>query len=167
MSISTAKKSGHGKQGKTGKLPSPLSVSNRKPANDRRDAFVVAYTASHNATLSAIEAGYSPKTAYSQGSRLLKDAELQKRIQQYGQLGLDILAKIAYEDEYNELARVNAAKELVNRSYGMPKANDKAVMGNIVINYNKIHIDSDKELRDHPTTPGMDVVDVPSAAESS
>ena len=35
-----------------------------------------------NATESAIFAGYSEKTAYSQGSRLLKNAEIQARIQE-------------------------------------------------------------------------------------
>jgi len=34
-----------------------------------------------NATKSALEAGYSPKTAYSQGSRLLTQDEVQKAIQ--------------------------------------------------------------------------------------
>lgn len=43
---------------------------------ERRQAFVHAYMANrHNATQAAITAGYSPKTAYSQGQRLLKAVE--------------------------------------------------------------------------------------------
>ena len=45
-------------------------------AEAKRDAFVNCYLANgHNATQAAIAAGYSPKTAYSQGQRLLKDVE--------------------------------------------------------------------------------------------
>lgn len=44
--------------------------------NARQQAFVVAYSSSGNATESAIKAGYSKKTAYSNGQRLLKKAEI-------------------------------------------------------------------------------------------
>lgn len=47
--------------------------------NPRKKKFGVEYAVGEhagNATQSAIEAGYSPDTAYSQGSRLLKDAEV-------------------------------------------------------------------------------------------
>lgn len=40
--------------------------------------FVTEYIKSGNATQSAIAAGYSEKTAYSQGSRLLKNDEVQQ-----------------------------------------------------------------------------------------
>jgi hypothetical protein len=43
----------------------------------RRNVFVQAYIANgHNATQAAITAGYSTKTAYSQGQRLLKHVEI-------------------------------------------------------------------------------------------
>jgi phage terminase small subunit len=47
------------------------------------ELFVSAYLGKcrRNATSAAIEAGYSPKTAYSQGSRLLKTVEVQQAIQ--------------------------------------------------------------------------------------
>jgi hypothetical protein len=47
------------------------------------EIFVSAYLGKcrRNATAAAIEAGYSPKTAYSQGSRLLKTVEVQQAIQ--------------------------------------------------------------------------------------
>ena len=46
--------------------------------NAKRQAFVDAYAG--NATAAALAAGYSPKTAYSQGQRLLKSVEVQDAI---------------------------------------------------------------------------------------
>ena len=46
--------------------------------NAKRQAFVDAWEG--NATAAALAAGYSPKTAYSQGQRLLKIAEVQEAI---------------------------------------------------------------------------------------
>lgn len=52
-----------------------------KPGSDtRRDLFVAEYKLSHNATEAAQKAGYSAHSAYSQGQRLLKNAEIQRRI---------------------------------------------------------------------------------------
>lgn len=46
--------------------------------NAKRQAFVDAWEG--NATAAALAAGYSPKTAYSQGQRLLKIVEVQEAI---------------------------------------------------------------------------------------
>ena len=46
----------------------------------RQELFVQEYLTSLNATQSAIKAGYSPKTAYSQGQRLLKNVEVLQAI---------------------------------------------------------------------------------------
>jgi phage terminase small subunit len=48
--------------------------------NHRQGVFVQEYLKSGNATEAATKAGYSKKTAYSQGQRLLKKAEVQKTI---------------------------------------------------------------------------------------
>lgn len=48
--------------------------------NDRQQRFVEEYLLDLNATQAAIRAGYSAKTAYSQGERLLKHAEVQRAI---------------------------------------------------------------------------------------
>lgn len=49
---------------------------------NKQQAFVEAYLANgFNATQAAITAGYSEKTAYSQGSRLLRNVEVQTAIQ--------------------------------------------------------------------------------------
>lgn len=47
----------------------------------KQRAFVEHYLREWNATRAALLAGYSPKTAYSQGSRLLKNVEVQAAIQ--------------------------------------------------------------------------------------
>lgn len=47
----------------------------------KQDLFVKEYLIDLNATQAAIRAGYSEKTAYSQGQRLLKDVEIAQAIQ--------------------------------------------------------------------------------------
>ena len=48
--------------------------------NDQQRAFVREYAKDCNATQAAIRAGYSPKSAYSQGQRLLKHAEVKAEL---------------------------------------------------------------------------------------
>lgn len=48
--------------------------------NERHERFVQAYLKDPNATKAAIEAGYSKKTARSQGQRLLTNVDIAKRI---------------------------------------------------------------------------------------
>ena len=47
-----------------------------------QQAFCEYYIANHNATQAAIQAGYSKKTAYSQGQRLLKNVEIKKYLEE-------------------------------------------------------------------------------------
>ena len=49
--------------------------------NNRQEAFVSFYLENPNATEAAKRAGYSDRTAYSQGQRLLKNVEIQARVQ--------------------------------------------------------------------------------------
>ena len=49
---------------------------------ERQERFCQEYSKLGNATQSAINAGYSEKTAYSCGQRLLKDVEVQTRIKE-------------------------------------------------------------------------------------
>lgn len=51
--------------------------------NDKQKAFVREYLKDYNATAAAERAGYSPKTAASQGSRLLKNVNVQKQIDKF------------------------------------------------------------------------------------
>lgn len=48
--------------------------------NDKQRRFVDEYLVDLNATQAAIRAGYSAKTAYAQGQRLLKHVEVQKAV---------------------------------------------------------------------------------------
>ena len=48
--------------------------------NPKQARFVAEYLLDLNATQAAMRAGYSPRTAYSQGQRLLKDAEIQTAV---------------------------------------------------------------------------------------
>lgn len=48
--------------------------------NAKQAAFVREYLVDLNATKAAIRAGYSPKTAHSQGPRLLENAEIRKAV---------------------------------------------------------------------------------------
>ena len=49
---------------------------------DKQLRFAMEYPTDYNATRAAIRAGYSKKTAYSQGQRLLKNVEVQKKIKE-------------------------------------------------------------------------------------
>lgn len=49
--------------------------------SEKQQRFVDEYLVDLNATKAAIRAGYSEKTAYSQGQRLLKNAEIQEAVQ--------------------------------------------------------------------------------------
>lgn len=65
------------------KIRAKQKVQRAQPTHeDRRARFVAEYLIDSNATQAAIRAGYSEKTAYSQGSRLLRDADVAARIAQ-------------------------------------------------------------------------------------
>ena len=51
--------------------------------NERQSLFVTEYLKTGNASESAIRAGYSKKTAYSIGQRLLKKVEIRKAIENH------------------------------------------------------------------------------------
>lgn len=76
--------------------------------NDRQARFVEEYLIDLNATQAAIRSGYSLKTAYSIGQRLLKDVEIQKAIQA-AQMSLSSRAEISQEMVLAELAKIGFA----------------------------------------------------------
>lgn len=47
---------------------------------NKRRKFAIEYSVDHNATQAAVRAGYNERTAYSQGSRLLKNVEVRREI---------------------------------------------------------------------------------------
>jgi hypothetical protein len=118
--------------------------------------FVTEYIKSGNATQSAIAAGYSEKTAYSQGSRLLKNAEVQQYLNKTTQnLNRDlrqifaedaveaytVLKKIMLNDASMDKDRITAARDILDR--GGYKPIDKAVvdMNSEVNNLHEYHIE--------------------------
>jgi phage terminase small subunit len=68
----------------------------------KQDSFIIHYIRTHNASESARLAGYSQKTAYSSGQRLLKDVEVKSEISR--------LEKAKYEEL--ELTDANIIKRL-------------------------------------------------------
>ena len=77
--------------------------------NQKQKAFATEYVIDYNATQAAIRAGYSKKTAYSMGQRLLKNVEVKKMIRELEEAAsertsitkdmvLKELAKIAFVD---------------------------------------------------------------------
>ncbi len=65
---------------------SPTAKTIKKPRKDeltpKQLRFCQEYLVDFNATQAAIRAGYSKKTAYSQGQRLLKNVETQKKLRE-------------------------------------------------------------------------------------
>lgn len=53
----------------------------KRELTEKQKLFVQQYLVDYNATQSAIRAGYSPKTAVKQGSRLLTNADIQEHIE--------------------------------------------------------------------------------------
>lgn len=85
----------------------PKAVAPRQPADDRRARFVDEYLIDLNATRAAKAAGYSPESAYSQGSRLLKDAKVKGEIERRQKAAADKAAK-RYEITADRIQREQA-----------------------------------------------------------
>lgn len=71
----------------------------------RRAAFLREYLVSRNATQAAIKAGYSERTAYSQGQRLLKNVEIHEAVRQEDERAL-AAARVTRDAIVGELARI-------------------------------------------------------------
>lgn len=97
--------------------PKPVGAEKAKPAEvvasvevapqryPDREKFVVEFLKDGNATQAAIRAGYSPKTAYSSGQRLLKSVEVADKIAKAKAAQLKRL-EISADRVLNEIARV-------------------------------------------------------------
>jgi phage terminase small subunit len=83
-----------------GKPPSRLGMKGRDSV--MRQQFPIEYLKDFNATKAAVRAGYSPKTAASQGQRLLKSAGV-------GEASAELSARVV---EKNEVTRERVLKEL-------------------------------------------------------
>lgn len=74
---------------------------------EKQQIFVAEYVKTGNATLSAQAAGYSKKTAYSQGARLLKHPEIAAEISKHREEALK-KAVVTLEETIEELNQVLA-----------------------------------------------------------
>jgi phage terminase small subunit len=74
-------------------------------AASRKRMFMLNYLMSYNATAAAKAAGFSEKTAYSQGHRLLKNVEIQKKIAEE-EHKIEIKVGISKEKILKELALI-------------------------------------------------------------
>lgn len=92
----------------------------QKQLTDRQIRFCEEYVKDENATQSAIRAGYSEKTAYSMGARLLKNVEIQNKIFNIRK-DLAKSADITREDLLSELKKIGFA----DIDYSMIQAKDK------------------------------------------
>ena len=72
---------------------------------DKQEAFCNAYVQHWNATKAAKEAGYSEKTAYSSGQRLLKDVEIRARINELKK-DIEYFSLVSKLRNIQELAKV-------------------------------------------------------------
>lgn len=73
--------------------------------NPKHERFAHEYVIDFNATQAAIRSGYSENTAYSQGSRLLKDVEISARILELTMAPIKKL-EITRERVIEEMARI-------------------------------------------------------------
>lgn len=91
--------------------------------NSKRMRFTEYYNELGNMTEAAIKAGYSPKTAHSQGCRLLKNAEIQDYLRQLQDADKEkrildassrkvLLSEIAQDDMQDANARIKAIDTL-------------------------------------------------------
>jgi phage terminase small subunit len=77
--------------------------------NERQRRFLEAYIIEPNATQAAITAGYSPKTSYQQGARLLKHVEIKNAIAAARE-SQRVRSDVEAGDVIRELARISFAK---------------------------------------------------------
>lgn len=142
---------------------------------EKQKRFVRAYkTNGNNATKAALSAGYSKKTAYSQGQRLLKNVEIKKA------LGLEeeklkqkyeyTVEKLIEELEIAQNAAINAgnltaylkAVELKGKAFGLFTEN---VRGNFELTQALIkYVPTKKEKQNDETGGSANTGDIQSAA---
>lgn len=103
----------------------------RDKLNEKQYRFVQEYIVDYNATQAAKRAGYSEKTAYSNGQRLLKHAEVQAAIKEIQNKATDkaivdrnmVLAGLLKEAEFKGQGASHAARvsawEKIGKTMGM------------------------------------------------
>ena len=105
----------------------------------RQNTFVTEYAKDGNATQAALRAGYAPSSAHQRGYELVRNSEVQQRLDELGVVGMNTLEDVAINGR-NEIARVGAAKTMVELAYGKPKNRDSTTFGDITIVINKVKV---------------------------
>ena len=96
--------------------------------NARQELFCEEYLKDMNATQAAIRAGYSEKTAYSQGQRLLKHVEIKNKLQEIrGKIQDENIATIKDIEEFLSLSMNGEMEEEVISVVGEGEGYSKVV----------------------------------------
>lgn len=119
--------------------------------------FVTEYLKNgNNATLAAIAAGYSEKTAASQGSRLLKSVDVQQFLNKTEQNlnkdlrmmftenavnAFEVLLEIMNKPDAMDKDRLVAARDLLDRAGYKPIDKSVVDVNNEVVNHHEYHIE--------------------------
>ena len=112
----------------------------------KQQRFAEEYVIDHNATQAAIRAGYSPKTAYSQGQRLLKNVEVAEAVRaKEVRLSRKIEVTVAFLTEELEEARV-LAMENGQASAAVQATMGKAKLHGLLVDRSEVKMMSDMTL---------------------
>lgn len=111
----------------------------------KRLKFAMDYAVSDNATASAKKAGYSDKTAYSQGQRLLKNVEVQDYIKQLRKEYADT-HEVEKDTIINELKKIAFSNPMscYNFTSGIPEVDVSNVTPDEASTIQSIQVDGDK-----------------------
>jgi phage terminase small subunit len=85
-----------------------IGLSEENTLNDKQNRFAAEYLVDLNATQAAIRAGYSKRSAYSQGQRLLKNAEVALLVEA-GRQRIAARLEVTANRVVEELARIGFA----------------------------------------------------------
>ena len=129
-------------------------------AEDRYRKFVIEYfNGGGNQTQAAINAGYSPRSAYMQGSRLMKNDKVKKLMEEYkadiyGNLrtrmaagavkAYDAILSIATNPQADDRDRLAAAKDIMDRA-GYKPVDKTEVSGGLSVT---LEVDDDINAED-------------------
>ena len=85
---------------------------NNEALTPKQELFCQEYITTFHITNSAIKAGYSEKTAYAQGSRLLKNVKIKRRIKELGEENEELMRMTRYQvlKEIKDIAEMTSRK---------------------------------------------------------
>jgi len=104
------------------RTPDPFALGIKRPRSHLRVQFAVEYLKDFNATQAAIRAGYSDRTAASQGQRLLKSPSVQRAIADAGTKSLkkSEISRERWREELEAIAFVDLGNFFDQRGSPLP-----------------------------------------------